>query len=127
MGRCWVENQWLHHLDLVQGIFTFLILNRRTSCSTTSKRLNSNLKLLESKKSQDAAVARILQFLTDRIYDQQISFQLLSRPTGAQYINILRFILKQLDPNLTFSEKSNKDIIGILKFLKYYFFCYNFI
>lgn len=81
--------------------------------------MNSNLKLLESKKSQDAAVARILQFLTDRIYDQQISFQLLSRPTGAQYINILRFILKQLDPNLSFSEKSNKDIIGILKFLKY--------
>lgn len=119
MGRCWVENQWLLHLDLVQGIFTLFILHRRTSCSTTSKRLNSNLKLLESKKSQDAAVARILQFLTDRIYDQQISFQLLSRPTGAQYINILRFILKQLDPNLSFSEKSNKDIIGILKFLKY--------
>lgn len=119
MGRCWVENQWLLHLDLVQGIFTLFILYRRTSCSTTSKRLNSNLKLLESKKSQDAAVARILQFLTDRIYDQQISFQLLSRPTGAQYINILRFILKQLDPNLSFSEKSNKDIIGILKFLKY--------
>lgn len=76
---------------------------------------------LESKREQEIAVSRVYEFLMERCYDQPISITILSRPTSAVYLNVLKFILKQLDPSLNISDKNSNEIVAILKFLKYPF------
>ena len=79
---------------------------------------------LSDKKYMEASVRKLILFLTQHNYDQDISPKVLTRPANKDYFNILRFLLKMIDPHIV-STRGGRDftkcVPEIFKNLKYPF------
>ena len=61
--------------------------------------------VLKDKSFQHQCIKMLIQFLTERGYDQPISLKLLTRPTGRDFYNIAEFLVKCIDPRFTFKVR----------------------
>ncbi|KAF0720072.1 Aste57867_572 [Aphanomyces stellatus] len=63
----------------------------------------------------------LIEFLSDRHYDHPLSQQLLYKPMKKDFVNIMQFLFRQLDPNFLFSTKIEEDVGNCFRTLKYPF------
>lgn len=74
-----------------------------------------------SKAFQQESIHRLIKFLSENGYEYAISPKLLTRPTGKDFLNIVRFLIQQIDPSFQFTGKHEDDIPAVFKALKYAF------
>jgi len=71
---------------------------------------------------QRTAQHSVINFLTEHGYDRQISPRLLTQPTQKDFLAILSFLIKAIDPNFKFADKKFEDEVpSIFKALGYKF------
>ncbi|ETW02659.1 hypothetical protein H310_06118 [Aphanomyces invadans] len=63
----------------------------------------------------------LIEFLTDRHYDHPINHQLLYKPMKKDFVNIMQFLFRELDPNFEVSAKIEEDFANCFRTLKYPF------
>jgi len=84
----------------------------------------SDPRKLSDKSYMQQSVRKLILFLAQHNYDQAISPKVLTRPANKDYFNILKFLLKKIDPHLTSSRGGRdytKHVPEIFKGLKYPF------
>ena len=62
----------------------------------------------------------MITYLTSHNYDHEISPKILSSPTGRDFVNIVSFLGRQLDPSFTIT-KQEEDIPNLFKNFRYPF------
>ncbi|ETV83188.1 hypothetical protein H257_03977 [Aphanomyces astaci] len=67
------------------------------------------------------SIRHLIEFLTDRHYDHPISHQLLYKPMKKDFVNIMHFLFRELDPNYEVSAKIEEDVANCFRTLKYPF------
>jgi kinetochore protein NDC80 len=67
------------------------------------------------------SIGLLIEYLSAHSYDHFINPKILSSPSGKDFNNIIQFLFRQIDPNLTCPGKFEDEIISIFKFLKYPF------
>ncbi|CAK4082625.1 unnamed protein product [Aphanomyces euteiches] len=67
------------------------------------------------------SIRLLIEFLTDRHYDHALSHQLLTKPMKKDFVNIMQFLFRELDPNFEFSPKIEEDVANCYRTLKYPF------
>ena len=84
----------------------------------------SDPRKLSDKTYMQQSVRKLILFLAQHNYDQPISPKVLTRPSNKDYFNILKFLLKKIDPHLV-STRGKRDftkfVPDIFKDLKYPF------
>jgi kinetochore protein NDC80 len=67
------------------------------------------------------SIGLLIEYLSAHSYDHFINPKILSSPSGKDFNNIIQFLFRQIDPNLSCPGKFEDEIISIFKFLKYPF------
>lgn len=67
------------------------------------------------------SIGVLLEYLSTHGYDHFINPKILSSPSGKDFNNIVQFLFRQIDPNLTCPGKFEDEVISIFKFLRYPF------
>lgn len=70
---------------------------------------------------QQQGVSTLIQYLSSHGYEHAISPKLLTSPTGRDFANIIQFLMRQLDPNLSQKNfgKVEDEVPQLFKRLKY--------
>lgn len=76
---------------------------------------------LTDKAYQAQGIRALIAYLTSHGYDNAISPKILTTPTAKDFVNIVRFLLRQVDPRFKFSGPMESEIPVIFKGLKYPF------
>eukprot|EP00741_Cyanophora_paradoxa_P023779 tig00021621_g22968.t1 len=67
----------------------------------------------------NGCVRNLIKYLAEHGYDHPISPKILSAPASKDFLHILQFLLRQIDPNWKFGEKFLEEIPVIFKKLRY--------
>lgn len=99
---------------------------RRTSIAPRSSSISTVSRLNDPRNINDksfisASVRALIEFLTERAYDQPISPKILTKPANRDYYNIVVFLFKQIDPNWVQVGKIEDEIVSMFRFLGYPF------
>lgn len=92
----------------------------RSSSLSTVSRLNDPRNITD-KAFISSSIRALIEFLTERAYDQPISPKILTKPTNKDYHNIVLFLFRQFDPNYVPTGKIEDEIVSMFKFLGYPF------
>jgi kinetochore protein NDC80 len=92
----------------------------RSSSLSTVSRLNDP-RNINDKAFISASIRSLIEFLTERAYDQPISPKILTKPTNKDYHNIVLFLFRQIDPNYVPTGKIEDEIVSMFRFLGYPF------
>eukprot|EP00605_Chrysophyceae_sp_TOSAG23-4_P001254 GSChrysophyteH1.ASY1.ANO1.1365.1 assembled CDS len=72
-----------------------------------------------SKAFMNASIRTLMNFLVERGFAKEISVKVLTRPSVKDFREIVEFLFQQLDPNFTFGERFEDDVVVIFKHLGY--------
>lgn len=97
---------------------TSLSLNPRGSSLSSSAR-QTDPRNITDKQFIAASIRTLIEFLSQRAYDQPISPKILTKPTNKDYYMIVLFLFRQVDPNYALSGKLEDEIVSMFKFLNY--------
>ena len=61
----------------------------------------------------------LIEFLTYHNYDHAISPKILSSPSGKDFNNIVQFLFRLIDPNLSCPGKFEDEVIQMFKYIRY--------
>lgn len=68
----------------------------------------------------NSCVQALVEFLSDRMYDQTLSPALLKRgPSKKDFCNMILFLFKQVDPTFEFGVKFEEDVVLQFRNLRY--------
>lgn len=94
----------------------------RTSSLSTTTRV-ADPRNIGEKSFMSSSIRALVEFLTERCYDQPISPKILTKPTNKDYYMIVLFLFKQIDSNYALNGKLEDEIVSMFRFLgKYLFF-----
>ena len=74
---------------------------------------------ITDKRFVPTSIRALIDYLTAHNYDHAISPKILTSPSGKDFNNIVQFLFRQIDPNLTCPGKFEDEVISIFKFMKY--------
>ena len=66
-------------------------------------------------------IRNLINYLTSHGYDQPLSTKLLTAPTSKEFVHIVQFLFRKIDPNFKLGAKVEDEIILIFKKLQYPF------
>lgn len=95
-------------MSITQGTST------RGSITTKSDPRN-----VSDKRFVPTSIRALIDYLTAHSYDHAISPKILTSPSGKDFNNIVQFLFRQIDPNLTCPGKFEDEVISIFKYMKY--------
>ena len=64
---------------------------------------------------------RLIEYLVENSYDRQISLKQLEAPSTKDFLHILEFLYKKIDPRFTLSQNVAEDVPAMFKRLRYPF------
>lgn len=97
-------------------------LSRRSSLyGKGSSQVKSDPRPLNDKGFQQTCIRTLITFLTQHGYDHAISPKLLTNPTSKEFIHIVHFLFRRVDPNIAFAGKIEDDVPALFKRLNYPF------
>ena len=64
---------------------------------------------------------RLIEFLVENSYDRQISLKQLEAPSTKDFLHILEFLYKKIDPRFSLSANVSEDVPAMFKRLRYPF------
>jgi kinetochore protein NDC80 len=76
---------------------------------------------VKDKMFLQSAKHRLIEFLVENSYDRQISLKQLEAPSTKDFLHILEFLYKQIDPRFSLGANVAEDVPLIFKRLKYPF------
>ena len=88
-------------------------LTRRSS--VFSKGQPKDPRPLKSKPYIKDCIETVGRYLSEHGYDQPMSFKILSSPTGKDFLHIVTFLLRQLDPAFSFRNRMEDELPLIFK------------
>ena len=74
---------------------------------------------ITDKRFVPTSIRALIDYLTAHNYDHAISPKILTSPSGKDFNNIVQFLFRQIDSNLTCPGKFEDEVISIFKFMKY--------
>jgi kinetochore protein NDC80 len=74
---------------------------------------------ITDKKFVSNSIKALIEYLSAHNYDHFISPKILTSPSGKDFSNIVQFLFRQIDNNLTCPGKFEDEVISIFKFLRY--------
>lgn len=93
----------------------------RTSSLSTTTRV-ADPRNIGEKSFMSSSIRALVEFLTERCYDQPISPKILTKPTNKDYYMIVLFLFKQIDSNYALNGKLEDEIVSMFRFLGKYLF-----
>jgi len=100
-SRCVCNSHTCTPVDVPDSLTRWSIRRSSVYGSSSAK----DTRPLKDKSFQHQCIKMLIQFLTERGYDQPISLKLLTRPTGRDFYNIAEFLVKCIDPRFTFKVR----------------------
>jgi SMC interacting uncharacterized protein involved in chromosome segregation len=76
---------------------------------------------ISDKSFQNACIRSLIAYLTSHGYDQPISPKALSTPTGKEFLHIVQFLFRMVDPNIKFVSKTEEEVPMLFKRVGYPF------
>lgn len=83
--------------------------------------IKSDPRPLNDKNFQQTCIRTLITFLTQHGYDHAISPKLLTNPTSKEFIHMVHFLFRRVDPNISFAGKIEDDVPALFKRLNYPF------
>jgi hypothetical protein len=74
---------------------------------------------ISDKEYMKTSIHSVINYLTEHHYDRPIAPRVLSSPTTKDFVHILSFLLKAIDPNFKFGGKFEEEVPVIFKSLGY--------
>jgi|TARA_B100000513_G_scaffold44013_1_gene16645 kinetochore protein NDC80 len=74
---------------------------------------------ISDKSYMHKSIRKLIHYLSEHGYDRAISPQILNAPTTKDFVHILSFLLRSLDPNFAFVGKYEDELPVILRTLGY--------
>ena len=102
------------------GLHPIPLARRRSSVAPGARQ--NDPRNIKDADFQRSAQHSVINFLTEHGYDRQISPRLLTQPTQKDFLAILSFLIKAIDPNFKFADKKFEDEVpSLFKALGYKF------
>jgi kinetochore protein NDC80 len=92
-----------------------------TQQSSTRTRGITDPRNITDKRFITTSIGLLIEYLSQHGYDHFINPKILSSPSGKDFNNIVQFLFRQIDPNLTCPGKFEDEVIALFKFLRYPF------
>eukprot|EP00602_Paraphysomonas_sp_CaronLab_P003663 CAMPEP_0185030192 /NCGR_PEP_ID=MMETSP1103-20130426/16992_1 /TAXON_ID=36769 /ORGANISM="Paraphysomonas bandaiensis, Strain Caron Lab Isolate" /LENGTH=701 /DNA_ID=CAMNT_0027565207 /DNA_START=115 /DNA_END=2223 /DNA_ORIENTATION=- len=89
-------------------------MGRKSSISARSDPRN-----ISDKRFVPTSIRTLIEFLTAHNYDHAISPKILTSPSGKDFNNIVQFLFRLIDPNLSCPGKFEDEVIAMFKQLRY--------
>ena len=74
---------------------------------------------ISDKEYMKTSIHSVINYLTEHHYDRPIAPRVLSSPTTKDFVHILSFLLKAIDPNFKFVGKFEEEVPVVFKALGY--------
>ena len=74
---------------------------------------------ISDKSYMHRSIRKLIHYLAEHGYDRAISPQILTAPTTKDFVHILSFLLRSIDPNFKFAGKYEDELPGVLRSLGY--------
>lgn len=85
------------------------------------RHIKSDPRPLADKAYQNQGIRALIKYLSEHAYDNPISPKILTHPTSKDFVNIVSFLFRQVDPHFKFSGPVENEIPIIFKGLRYPF------
>ena len=76
---------------------------------------------VSEKAFQHQCIRALITYLSGHGYDRPISPKLLTTPTGKEFLYIVQFLFRRVDPNIKFGPKLEDEVPVLFKRLRYPF------
>lgn len=93
----------------------------RRSSAFGSRTTKSDPRPISDKKYQTFCIRQVIHYLSSRKYDDILSPKMLQRPMKKDFINIMNFLIRILDPSFKLLEKFEDQVIMIYRYIRYPF------
>lgn len=98
------------------------VYSGRASVSGRSATRMTEPRPLNDKSFMMSSIQNLIEFLTERQYDQALSLkQLLRGPSKKDFGNIVQFLFRQIDPSFELGPKIEEDVAAQFRIMRYPF------